>query len=673
MLFKGESYNLKHLILDISIISLLGFIFILSGVTLSKFDTHSNQVDDVLLNWNEHLIFDINEKRTECQENYSEFLLGKWGGTVNGCNCLKVTEEINLKYKGAVLPDECPNNLKGKCEEIEAIEQQNITTWQLNSLCIQQKNQTYYDYIRQSVPFNEECPYGTMQCGIIDSLNNKLCLKGRVCPINDIVLSGYKIPLNYYYEDIRMRRDYYLFYTRLAFNGKIPVQFKLSQGNLCIDPDEKNVMRDSYVLDKDLRKDYCSVTEDFLTFDFRYRKIDSMANKEIYQQNGFLDKVSALPNYHSGLLEDMTSLYVRSFIGWDVNCLANATTTPENLIGVNDTMKKLDKFNIALFVMIGVSSVYLGICGFVLKRKYASNILTVNIITGVSLILYLVVFCLAVHLFNIIDEIDINLFSCGDNIASSFLMPLKEKMKYTRVFYLIIIILSFLFFGAHLIMLAVTVILYLISTMKPKQSLIDRNVPIENRKNNEMITKSDLILIKKEEEVEDEKKEKLDQDEILSLNKLEEEKRRKRLEDEEERKKKMEEERRKQREEEEKKNEEMRKQIEEDRIARLEEEERRKKLEEEDKLKQKIDEENRKKIKEEQELKRKQKEEEDRKRLEEQKKEEEEEKRRKQEEEENKKKAEEQAKKQKKKEVDKWGYSSDEEKDEKTYNIVEYK
>lgn len=666
MLYKNETYNQKHLLIDISVICLLGLLFILSGVTLTRFNGEKSKIDDILGNWQSHLIYDIEQKRTKCEENTTELIFGNWSGTISGCDCLGVNSGISSSYQNKLFANECPNSVKGKCKSVEPIGEKPLDTWQSNSLCIQSKNRTYYDYIRQAVAWNETCPYNTIQCGILDSLSNKLCLKGRACPVNDIVLSGYKTPLNFNYEEIRMRENYYLFYTRLGFNEKIPVQFNLSQGKICIDPDERNLFGNRYILDNDTKKDNCTVQEDFILYDTRYRKVDSMSTMNLYEQNGFYNLIENLPDYPESQLTELTSLFTRSFIGWNVNCLNNVHTTPENLRDVNDLTYRLDAFNIAQFVIIGAAILYMGLIGFILKKKYETNVQNVNLITGFSFVFFLAIFGISLYLVLSVEEIDVDLFSCGDSITSSFLLPLQEKLRYIRIFYYIIVVLSICCILVYLIMYMVSDFRYK-SELRAKRKLLEKEERERERERQRELERQRAMEKMNQLPVEN-KEDQTEPDEILKINSRQEKERRRRLEEELRRKKIEEEERRKKRLEEEQRNkrreEERRRHLhdEEERLKSLQAEELRKRLEMEEALKKKLDEENRLRMIEEQKQRRLKFEQEEKKRLEE---------KNRQKELERKRKLEEEEKKKKKEEEDKWGGNDIE--DDGKGNIIEYK
>ena len=125
----------------------------------------------------------------KCNSNENRIKFDAWQGTVKGC--LKIQDN----KKEAVLP------LNGiNCEEgepaIEKIPPQKIYNFKGLSLCGKTKG-NYYDLLFSDfvVGENEECPDGFKNCGYIDTIKNKLCLKNdSQCPISYIKIRDVNSP-----------------------------------------------------------------------------------------------------------------------------------------------------------------------------------------------------------------------------------------------------------------------------------------------------------------------------------------------------------------------------------------------------------------------------------------------------------------------------------------------
>ena len=96
-----------------------------------------------------------------------------------------------------------------------------IDRWTYMSL-----NYSYYDLLENAT--KGDCKEGLKQCGILDTIGNKLCLPEEFdCPINDIFLDfkvnqrdheGYNIC---HYNPLPYTTDYYLYFTNQKTNGSI--------------------------------------------------------------------------------------------------------------------------------------------------------------------------------------------------------------------------------------------------------------------------------------------------------------------------------------------------------------------------------------------------------------------------------------------------------------------
>ena len=95
-----------------------------------------------------------------------------------------------------------------------------IYNWK--NLTYNRKNQTFsnFNYSKNAVPSNENCPSNMHQCGILDEFGNKLCYPiGKNCPINYITLNS--SDKNYNYQEYTID-GVKIYYTNEAIeDGKV--------------------------------------------------------------------------------------------------------------------------------------------------------------------------------------------------------------------------------------------------------------------------------------------------------------------------------------------------------------------------------------------------------------------------------------------------------------------
>ena len=201
------------------------------------------------------------ELKPNCSSEEEILPLGKWDGFKEGCECMG---EIKDK---ACTDDDLGNN----CKVIKAKKPRIYTKINSNYICVKKSNITYIDLMKsnQILPKDKECPKNYIKCGIIDTLENILCIpNNETCPIK----------LN---ENITP----------------------------CIDPAEKT-WRSYNILEEDKK---CSTKIFGKLYDDRYEKIYiiNTTKKNLYIDNSIIDFYDNRTS-----LEETIYLYARSFIGF---------------------------------------------------------------------------------------------------------------------------------------------------------------------------------------------------------------------------------------------------------------------------------------------------------------------------------------------------------------------
>ena len=95
-----------------------------------------------------------------------------------------------------------------------------------------------------SVSFNEECPSNLKQCGLLDTMDHRMCIdKDKECPINLMIRKKTnEPPVEYPYEfqNISLNDSSYLFYTNEATDNHIVATFTITDGKILNYLDEEN-------------------------------------------------------------------------------------------------------------------------------------------------------------------------------------------------------------------------------------------------------------------------------------------------------------------------------------------------------------------------------------------------------------------------------------------------
>lgn len=87
-------------------------------------------------------------------------------------------------------------------------------------------NETYQSLLEKAVSKGEKCPEGYKQCGILDSLNNIMCIEeDKQCPVNLIVVNTEKnAPSRYTFKTEQLNTSY-IHYTNEAIDNYIVSKF----------------------------------------------------------------------------------------------------------------------------------------------------------------------------------------------------------------------------------------------------------------------------------------------------------------------------------------------------------------------------------------------------------------------------------------------------------------
>ena len=199
-------------------------------------------------------------------------------------------------HKGKCTKDE----RKFFCRDIPEVPSKYYERFDFKNICIKRTKERYRDFLlnKQIIENNKKCPEGYKCCGIVDSLNRKLCMKiNEQCPItiNDI---------NSLNKNITENNNE---------NSQILSIFKITETRPCMNPNQKD-WENVYKLEYPGKN--CTKVNNQL-YDFRYEKLENfVTNKfDLYENNGIIQNYPS--NLHSKLKDKKLYLYGRNFIGFD--------------------------------------------------------------------------------------------------------------------------------------------------------------------------------------------------------------------------------------------------------------------------------------------------------------------------------------------------------------------
>ncbi len=437
-------------------INILGFLIIFA-ISIIYFELPSFSIsflDELIENLQSTPLFTL--KTSSCS---NALELGYWGGIQSGCDCLGKSDS-HKKYskKNKIDKGSCSHQDKG-CKDISSISKVSLQIYEGIRFCFNEDSSIvkhgYKYYLDNSVPFNSKCKEGYKQCGILDTLNQILCLKeNESCPINDFYIDSNE-KSNPEYKVIPLKNNKYLHYTNSRINNSILIKLKLSENNEpCINPGEY-----SWNYHYELEPSSSRCQKSFLnsTVDYRYKFIDSTNKYDIYKDNGIIDKTDHLPRYNRTIIQNENlNLYHRTYLGFEKQCLNDFSF--EYL----DSIKgKISTSRICIAIeILYLFSHFFGILLMILDHSRIKNILSEiiclrfvyiwikdseeNYIIFLNInLLFSDLFIFILNLIIFVSLMNVKIkFECGDEIINGIISKMKKSVGTSFVVSIIILIIT---------------------------------------------------------------------------------------------------------------------------------------------------------------------------------------------------------------------------------------
>ena len=284
---------------------------------------------------------------------------------------------------------------------------------------------------------NESCPNHFKDCGIIDTLNQKLCLdKSMECPLTDLIILDYNdLNYNFYYNS----NNYIKYNNEFLGNKTIFVSNKNNSegiiGNLilsdnipCINEKEKNWKSfDKY----EIPSEECKTEINGKKNDERYKKIGNITYNQIYKDNLNNSDYEIMKQYLSN--SDILGLYKRINIGINKKCLDNNYLIKfQNCLSI--IFVKILVLLILIFFIVSGKTLIFWIFVCILKCKnpyndeeYSLPLKIENLITAVFNLLFIVlIFPSFIEIQKFKDD-----FLCSDELSNKLIY--KKNIDYYRV------------------------------------------------------------------------------------------------------------------------------------------------------------------------------------------------------------------------------------------------
>ena len=405
-----------------------------------------------------------------CDSNFQKISIGEWPGIETGCNCMSInSQHIKKKHRNNFFRGKCSEKeIEEGCKEIIEKKPTNYYFYKGRILCKQKLNYNYLTYLKFSTVGN--CPEGYKQCGILDTLNRKMCLKeGDKCPINKVIINNNSTsPDDFNYRVIDLNDDFYLHYTNEDVNNYIITGFNISEGKICANPIFHNLNNSKqFFLEKNYNLSGCKKKYNHDYYDeLSYFELDTITKETLLEDNNLLSYIYSLPSYPTDNLQSTLTLYSKTFTGFHENCIINNKLSSDIWPNILDNTQD-SKTYIIIVLIFTIIAIILSIirivilqcvcfkkhplqykdeprkCG--LYRKYGVVYMKINFIF-LAFILSFIFFAFVFSIISLKFLCDIHnvKVNCGDKIYEDLIREIKNKIIKNLSFVICIFIINFI-------------------------------------------------------------------------------------------------------------------------------------------------------------------------------------------------------------------------------------
>ena len=210
----------------------------------------------------------------------------------------------------------------------------NLTTWKNTTFVSQRStNYNYYTLLKQAKPQDVPCDKGYKQCGLLDLLNQKLCLlENETCPLNQIEISNSQTPSDIFTNKSAVITTplngglTYLHTSNAEIHSHVIIDIVLGPKSFCMNADERKLGPPYYKYDSSSSFGQCT------NIDYHHVSIDEQSKYEVFNENGMMTQIQEFWNdYPQEKLNNYNlHLYKHNYVGFDLTCLGNQEFNEES-------------------------------------------------------------------------------------------------------------------------------------------------------------------------------------------------------------------------------------------------------------------------------------------------------------------------------------------------------
>lgn len=437
-----------------TLISYLGYLFVNSSQYKS--------IDSLGDNWNLSPILKAEFSKKTCSElGMVDIIVDQWPGTNEGCDCTnKVTDKNGTIEEGTC--SRFKGSSEKNCKDVASIANKTYSIWRNHHFCGQLMNVTnYFDllYVKKS----DECMPEYKSCGLLDTLQNKLCVNSQdECPLNFLKIVSAEAAATYditkYNKNGPLTDGKFLITSNKHPESSLAIQFLVSQGKPCLDNSYFNFKFETNILSKMHDKNECPIPTGLnknTVYDDSV-EIDEDSLRNVFDENDITQSLEKISYYHLPNSDDKVKLFIRSFNGVNEECKKTIVDKGKvnniaNLGNFRDSAKSVKLlaaygagFCLACLILISLNYIYNLVGYFFLKSRdffFELSIMVYPIII-VSCLTQCVMFTLSY--IKSINGTDFSKYldGCTDENLQNIISVFSSKFSVGQILILISLILS---------------------------------------------------------------------------------------------------------------------------------------------------------------------------------------------------------------------------------------
>ena len=272
-------------------------------------------------------IFDIIiDKHYNFKSEYDFNVFKRYKGTNRGCKCEKENNENIVITEGYCKEEQ----IRDECEDF-MISSKNLYKYRNKYFNIKREN-LYTFQKNLIVPSYKPCPKGKKKCGILDSLDNILCLnESEKCPINDIIINNNEKMDGY--NSFELNEGKYFHFTNRLTDKHIISDLSVFFQQPC-PYSQDNFWEKFFKNENDEGSLDCKKSKG--EFDYRYKYLDKYNLSLFYKDNYIFyesDYKILIPEKREKFFSSEIELYKRDYIAINYARLNNSKI--KNLVNLD--------------------------------------------------------------------------------------------------------------------------------------------------------------------------------------------------------------------------------------------------------------------------------------------------------------------------------------------------